>query len=92
MIRSGVVGHLVLDHFEATGVGGVHQGPEFLEGAEVLLHTVKIHRAVTVVIRRGLARGRPAVVGGVLLEPVQVVRVVIPRRQPEGGDTEIAQV
>ena len=84
VIRAGVVRHLVLNHLDAERVGAVHQLAEIVERSEVLLDGVEIDRAVAVVI------GDRLVV--VLLALVQMVDVVVDRREPDGGHAEIFQI
>ena len=77
MIGSGVVRNLVLDDFDAQLVGIVHQLAQLRQIAEMLLHAVEINRAVAVVVRNRLVV--------VTLAFVQMVHVVVDRRQPERG-------
>jgi hypothetical protein len=84
MIRTGVIGHLVLNHLEALAVRGVHQFAELGESAEVLFDAVEIHRAVAVIV------GDALVV--VSLALVQAVDVVVYRVDPDGGGAEILEI
>ena len=84
MIRTGVVRHLVLNHFDAEGVGAVHQLAKIVERTEMLVDAVEIHRAVPMVVRDCLVI--------VSLSLVQMVYVVVDRREPDGGHSEIVQI
>ena len=84
VIGAGVVRHLVLDHLQSEAVRRVHQLPVLGEVAEVLVHGVEVHRAVTVVVGDGGAV--------VALALVEVVHVVVDGRGPDRGDAEVLQV
>src|ERR1019366_4583796 len=84
VVRTGVIGHLILYHLQALGVRLVHQLTEFLQVAEVLIDAIEIHRTVAVIIRDGLIV--------VAFAFVQVVDVVVYRSEPERGDAQILQI
>ncbi len=84
MIGAGVVRHLILDHLQAEAVRRFHQLAVLGEVAEVLVHGVEVHRAVTVVVGDGGAV--------VALALVEVIHVVVDGRGPDRGDAEVLQV
>ena len=84
VIRARVIRHLVLNHLDAERVGAVHELAKLVKRPEVLLDAVEIDRAVAVVIRDCLTV--------VLLALVQMVDVVVNRREPDGGHPEIFQI
>ena len=84
MVRSGVIGHLILDHLEPECVRASDQLLQIRHRSKVLFDTVEIHGSVAVVVGDGL------VVVGLFL--IQMVDVVVPRVQPDGGDAEVLQV
>jgi hypothetical protein len=76
-----VIGHLVLNDFDAGLVGAIDQLTKFIEGSEVLVDAVEVDRAVAVIVGDGLALDQ--------FTAVELVIVVVNRGEPQRGDTEI---
>ena len=75
MVRSCVVGHLILNHFDSVRMGFIHEFPQFLQVAKMLLDAVVVNSTVAVVVRDILVV--------VALFAVQVIDIVIPGIQPD---------
>ena len=84
MIRPGVVGYLILNHLESQAMRVLNQGAILRQHSQMLVDAVEIDGSVAVVIGNGLVV--------VFLALVQVVRVVVDRREPDGGDAEVFQI
>src|SRR6185369_2780627 len=81
MIWTGVIHHLVLDDLYAGAMRSLDQLTQLRERAEVFLDRVKILRVVAV------KSGARFVF--LELDLIEAIVVVVPRRQPDGGDAEL---
>src|SRR4051812_26081100 len=92
MVGARMIGDLVLDQFEPALMHGVRQLAKPRHVSQVLLHGVKVHSAIAVVIGDGTTGNGALIVVRVLFACIQMVDVVVPWSEPKRGNTEIAKV
>ena len=85
-----MVRDLVLDNFDSKSVGLIHQLAQFRERAEMFFDTIKVDRAITMIIG-DLSFGSVRFVR-ILFALVEVIDVVVPRRQPNRRHPEFFQI
>ena len=83
MVRSDVIGHLILNHFQTDRVGLLNKFLQAGKISKVIFDAIVINRAVTV-IRSIRAPG--------LIAIIHAVPVVVPRRQPQRGHAQVFEI
>src|SRR5258705_7473890 len=83
MVRPNVICHLVLNYFQPEGVCLFNQFPKRGQVAKMIFNAVVIDCVITMVI---------SIRAPGLIALIDSIPVVIPRSQPQGGDTKLLQV
>src|SRR6266481_3367788 len=83
MMRANMICHLVLNYFQPEGVCLFNQLPKRGQVAKMIFNAVVIDCVITMVI---------SIRAPGLIALIDAVPVVIPRSQPQGGNTEFLQV
>src|ERR1051326_715739 len=90
MIRAGVICDFVLNDFDTDTMRCIDQLAQLLKRSEVFFDAVEIDCAVSMIVRdHSLRTIRPI---GILLAFIEMVNVVVPRRQPDGRYPEVFKV
>ena len=90
MIGAGVIGNLILDDLDAKSMGLINQLSKFRERPKVFFHTVKIDRAITMIISYPALWSTGTI--RILLAFIKMIDIVVPRRQPNRRHAEFFQV